>query len=163
VAPLIFRFVHIGGGQLGIDRADQQRGEGIDLVLGEMEVGHAQPLGLRLLFALVVDRRILQLVLEKALVVVPAILFLLWQREREIEALDRLAAFLGQLRSDAALIFNAGALVAAGAAVVANEVQALLLQRRIIHVRRGGIARVVALPGDQVRRDVTGLLPGEPQ
>ncbi len=73
---------------------------------------------------LIVDRRVLQLVLEEALVGVPAFRFGLVAEQREIQALDGLGAFLGQLRADALLFFQAGDFVAAGAAVEAHQRQA---------------------------------------
>ena len=47
--------------------------------------------------------------------------------QREVEALDRLAAFEGQFGADAAFIFEAGNFVAAGAAVSAGPTSCLLL------------------------------------
>ena len=112
----------------GVHRPFEERGDRVDLGLGEVEVRHLQPILLGLLLALVVDRRILQLVLEEALVRVPAFRLGLVAEQREIQALDRLRAFLGQLGADALLFFETGDLVAAGAAVVAHQGQPLFFR-----------------------------------
>ena len=67
-------------------------------------------------------------------------------KQREIQALDRLRAFLGELRPDARFILEAGYLVATGAAVEPNEVNAAVLQLRVVQVV-GIRVRVAALLG----------------
>ena len=74
VLPLVDGLVMIALRHSGIDRAQQKRRHLVDLRLGQIEIRHLQPVELvRLLFALIVDRRIFQLVLEEALVRVPAL------------------------------------------------------------------------------------------
>ncbi len=62
--------------------------------------------------------------------------------EREIQALDGLAAFVGELGADAAFILEAGNFVAAGAAVMLDQRLALLLELRIVHEIRGRVGCV---------------------
>ena len=122
VLPLIGRLVVVALGHGGIDRAQQERRHLIDLRLRQIEVRHLQPVELVGLFlALIVDGRIFQLVLEEALVRVPALALGFVTQEREIQALERLRAFLGQLGADALLFFEAGDLMASGAAVIADQ------------------------------------------
>ena len=123
-----------------------------------MHVRHAQGFGLGLHLALIVDVGLRQFVLEKSFVVVPGFcrrtvrqprqIFLVldglstlaatrgyFGEQREIQTLDRLAAFIRQLGADASFIFESGNLVASGAAVVTHPLLALGLQVGIVHER----------------------------
>ena len=57
-----------------------------------------------------------------------------FREKSEIETLDRLAAFIGEFRADAAFVLKARDLVATCAAVVPNPLLAFLLQLGIIQV-----------------------------
>ena len=121
-----------------------------------MQVGHAGSFQVALDLALVVNVGLGQFVLEKSLLAVPGFfrravgetrqIFLIrnrfgiaaaalrWRGEqREVETLNRLAAFIGQLSADAAFIFEAGNLMAARAAIMPHPFLAFLFQRGIIH------------------------------
>ena len=74
--------------------------------------------------------------------------------QREVQALDGLAAFVGEFGADAAFVFEAGDFVAAGAAVVLHQLLALGLELRIVHEIGGGVGGVGMLLGDQVAGDV---------
>src|ERR1017187_4917565 len=89
----------------GVDRAFQQGGHGVDLGLGEVEVRHLQAILAGLLLAGIVDGRVLQLVLEEALVGVPALLLRLVAEQREIQALEGFGTFLGEFGASALLLF----------------------------------------------------------
>src|SRR5439155_16859176 len=121
------------------------------------------PVLLGLLFALIVDRRIFQLVLEEALVGVPAFALGFVSQQGEIEAFNRFRAFLGQLGADALLFLQPGDVVAAGAAVKADQVLALVLQARIVHVGGILISRAGALAGHHIAGDIARFVLGEAQ
>ena len=53
--------------------------------------------------------------------------------QREIQALDGLAAFVGEFGADAAFVFEAGDFMAAGAAVELHQRLALGLELGIVH------------------------------
>ena len=59
--------------------------------------------------------------------------------KREIEALDRLAAFERQFGADAAFIFEAGDFMASSAAEMTHPLLAFRFQLRIIHEGSVGI------------------------
>ena len=61
------------------------------------------------------------------------------REQGEIETLDRLAAFEGELGADAAFVFDTGDFVATGASEVVNPLLALFFQIRIVHKSRIGI------------------------
>ncbi len=83
--------------------------------------------------------------------------------EREIEALDRLAAFVGELGSDAAFVLEAGDFMASGAAIELHQGFALGLEAGIVHERRRIVLRVGMLQGDEIARDVAGILDAQAQ
>ena len=128
----------------------------------DVRLGHAQAIQrIRLVLAGVEDRRIGQLVLEEALQVVPGTARRLlavgqnaalgvFGEQREIQALDGLAAFVGQLGADAAFVFEAGDFVAAGATIELHQRLALVLELGIVHEVGGIVVRVGVLQRDQV-------------
>ena len=83
--------------------------------------------------------------------------------EREIEALDGLAAFVGEFGADAAFVFEAADLVASGAAVVADELFAFRGHLRIVHVIGGGVGGIGVLLRHQEAGDVARVGVGEAQ
>src|SRR5208282_3925054 len=129
---------------------------------------------LRLHAVLVENVGLLELLFEKALLVVPASVQVLFPvgedaalgvfgEQCKIEALDGLGAFGREFGADAGFFFKAGNLVAAGAAVIANQGQALIAQLGIVHEGSGGIAGIGVLLGHQVAGDVAGFLNGKPE
>ncbi len=71
VMPRVARLVLITLGQGSLLAAQQESGEVEHLILGEVQVRHAKSFGLALHFALIVDVRFGEFVLEKSLLVVP--------------------------------------------------------------------------------------------
>jgi len=53
--------------------------------------------------------------------------------ERKIQALDRLAAFVGEFGADAAFVFEAGNFVTSRAALMPYPLLAFVFNRRIVH------------------------------
>jgi hypothetical protein len=120
---------------------------------------------IRLVFARVVDRRISQLVFEEALQVVPVAarrllavgldaLLGVFGVEREVEALDGLAAFVRELGADAAFLFEARYLMASGASVELHQGLALVLELGIIHEVGRRELHVRMPQGDQIAGDI---------
>ena len=166
--PRVARLVLITLGQGSLFAAHQESREVEHLILGQVQVRHAQSFGLALDLALIVNVRLGQFVLEESFVVVPGFLrrtvgqarqiFFVLDRlgvfaaalrdfgeQREVETLDRLAAFVRQFGADAAFVFEAGDLVASRAAEMPHPLLAFVFQRRIIHERRIRIRRRLLL------------------
>src|SRR5215469_15474046 len=79
--------------------------------------------------------------------------------EREVETLDRLAAFEGKFGANAALVFKACDLVASGAAEMAQPPLAFVFQVGVVHERRVGVRRrFLLLLRDQIGRYVLCVL-----
>ena len=84
--------------------------------------------------------------------------------QSEIQTLDRLAAFVGQLGADAAFILEARNLMAAGAAVMTNPLLAFFLQLGIVHEGSCGIGgRLLLLLRHQVGGDVLRVFGAQAQ
>ena len=160
--PLVFRLEAVLLGEGRLHRAQQERCQRVDLLAAEVEVGHAQALEVLAFLALVKYGRILELVLEEALVAVPALQLRLVGLQCEVEPLQRLAALDRQVRANTALFLEARDLVTAGTAIVADGVHAGGGHVRIVHVRRGRILVVRALL-TEVGGDVARLGVGQAQ
>ena len=90
--------VLIAVGQGTLLAAQQERGEVLNLQLGEMQIGHAEGFGLRLDLALVIDIRLGELVLEKSLVVIPRPLGRTFRQARQVFGIgNRLGVFAAAL------------------------------------------------------------------
>ncbi len=161
--------------ELGFGAAQQEGGERGDAFFRQVGLGHPQLVERLLDFPLVEDRRVVELLFEESLVVVPiaarrfgavrqgAPLGLLGE-QGEVQPLNGLAALDGQVGPDSAFVFQAGNLVAAGAAEVLHPEFALFFQLRVVQVLgRGILGRVHFTLPEQVGGDVAGLLPGQPQ
>ena len=156
VGARVLRLVAVLLGEGGLDRAQQECCQGVDLGCAQVEVGHPQPLEVLALLALVKDRGVLELVLEESLVAVPALPLRLVGLEGEVEAIQGLAALDRQVSADAALLLQAGNLVAPGAAVVPDRLQAGRGHVRIVHEVGGGKLLARSLPA-QIGGDVARL------
>ena len=71
IPTCVFRLVLVAVGQRGLLAAEKERGQGRNLFLRQMQVGHAELFSLRLDHALIVNIGLSEFVLEKSLVVVP--------------------------------------------------------------------------------------------
>ena len=122
-----------------------------------------------MILALIVEAGIAKFFFEEALRIEPwaAFAFLsvrqnaalgVFGEEREIETLDRLRAFVRQLGADAAFVFEAADFVAAGAAVVTDQLFALGSLCGIVHETRIGVGRVGMLQRNQVARHVSRII-----
>src|SRR5580658_47375 len=160
----------------------QESGEIENLLFGEVQVGHAQRFSFAFYFALVVNTGLGEFVFEESFVVVPGLgrravgkarqVFFVFNRlgifaaalgdfgeQREVEALDRLAAFVREFGADAAFIFETRDLVAAGAAKITDPLLAVVFQLGIVHersIRVGG--RLLFFLRHQIRGNVFGIL-----
>src|SRR5215472_15716518 len=183
VLAIVLRAVLIARRKRILLAAEKERGERANLLPGEMQVRHAQLFGGRLDFALVPDVGLSELVLEEALVVIPRLLRRPFRQtrevfrvgdglfaaalgnfgeQREVQALDGLAAFGGQFGADAAFVFEAGNFMAAGTAKELNPLLAFRLEIRIIHEGSVGvIRRILLLLRDEVAGNVFRIRFGE--
>ena len=164
VAAIIQRAVLIICGQRAFLAAEQKGGERANLFLGQVQIRHAQFFGFRFDLALVPDIRLGELMLEKALLVIPGQFGgalgqtreTVWIRdgfmaaalggfreECEVQTLNRFAALDSQFRTDAAFIFEAGNFMAAGAAEMLDPFLACVFQIGIVHERRIGVCRQI--------------------
>ena len=175
VAPLIARLVTVFGREDGIDAAEQERSQRGDVIRCDVRLGHFQS-G----FGAVVIKhgRILELGQEKTALVIPRFTALLrgstvrlddgaalrnFGQPAEVEAIDGLAAFGGELGADAPFLFEAGNLVAAGAAIIFHERLALGHEAGIVHERRGSVTRVRMLERDEIAGDISSVFRAQPQ
>ena len=184
VFAIVERLVLIAGGKRVFLAAEKERGERANLLLREMQVRHAQLFGFVVEdFPLVPDVGFGQLVFKEALVVVPGLLGRAFgqtrevlgvldgliaaalgdfRKQREIEALDRLAALGRQFRTDAALVLEPGKLMAAKAPKEANPLLALLLELRVVHERGVRVVGGTLFPErDEIAGDILGVGFGE--
>jgi len=145
VLAAISRLVHIFGRQSGISAAEQHGDERLDFILRlQVGLGHAQGVHrIRVIFSRVVQRWIFQFVLEETFGIEPGDLFAIarvrfqdvgavgikdrllaalgvFGPEREIEAFDGFAAFVGEFRAYPAFVFETADFVASGAAVMTD-------------------------------------------
>src|ERR1022692_231345 len=122
------------------------------------------PVELGLFLALIVNRRILQLMFEEAFVRVPAIALRIMAQQRKVQTLDRLGTLLGQLRADTLLFLQAGNLMTTGTTVEAHQELAARLQVGIVEVIGVGIRGGTGFfAGLQIAGDVARLGFGQPQ
>ena len=182
VVLLTFRKVKVSRRILRADAPHQERGQLGDLlarlgrevlrrplpanvaVLRLKEVRHLELFAFSLHHAVVVDFRPSELVLEKSLVVPPALVFGLPDVQGEVELLERLRALDGELGADPPLVFHTPDFVAARAAVAPDDGLTLSSQLGIVQVRSGRVrGGVLLLQRHQVAANVARFLPGEAQ
>src|SRR6266852_3455003 len=183
VAAIIQRAVLIAGGKRIFLAAQKESSKAANLLLGEVQVRHAEFFGFGFFLALVPDVGFGEFVLEETLLVVPGVFgrafgqtrFVICISDRfaaaalgdigeqsEIQALDWFAAFDGQLGADAAFFLEAGDFMASGAAEVTNPLLAFIFQIWI--VLEGGIGvggRLLLFQSDEIAGDVFGVLRSE--
>src|SRR5579859_2344344 len=185
VAAVIQREILIAGGEAAFLTAHEKRCERLNLVFGQVQIGHAELFSLRLDFAEVPNVGFRELVLEKAFLVIPRGLCRAFGKAREIvgvrdgfvaaalrglrekskvQTLDWLTAFRGKLRADAAFLLEASDFVTARAAKEANPLFTLFLELGIVHECGIGICRwLLLLQGNQVAGHILGILRRKPQ
>src|SRR5262249_14300047 len=85
-------------------------------------------------------------------------------KQREVEAFDRLAAFVSEFGANAAFVLEAGDLMTTGAGLMANPLLAFILQFGIVHEGSVGVGRwFLLLSRKQVGGDVLGIFYAEAQ
>src|ERR1700733_10760385 len=157
IAPIIHWTILVRGWKTALLAAHDERGQRANLFPLQMHIGHAELFGLRLHLALIENIGLGEFVLEEAQVRIPRTIggtfgqaraiFGVFDRlasstlsdsgqEREVETLDRLAAFKPQLRSNSSFIFKTGNLMATRATKMLNPTLAFCFQLGIVHESR---------------------------